>query len=169
MFTWTNESGSDMYTNIVGTSSGDLAVGTGDWWVVSNDDSSPTAPDDPIVTYVTAGDGGEVTPTGFAPAARPTARATSGSTRPTTYAPQLPVTVPAGATRSLLFFSAIDATTSSALARAPQLAAVKTGSPFLTGLPADVAANVVNFDLTPAVVPVAPVTPPVVVRPTFAG
>ena len=166
VFTWTNDSGSDVYTNIVGTSSGDTNVGTGDHWVVSDDDGSPSTPDDPVVTYVSSGDGAPSAPTGFT--CETYGSGTLGTDASDTYAPEFPVTVPASATRYLLFFSGIDADSSTALARAPQLASVKAGSPFLAGLPADVAANVVNFDLTPAVVPVTP-PPPVVVGPTFAG
>jgi hypothetical protein len=149
--TLTNNWGSDSGTIIRGTSSGDLVFDLTDRWEVTSDGSDS----DPVNTSVYFGPGAPaVTPSSVAPTVFDCANTPGGLVNFT-------VTVPAGATRYLMFFHRLTDTTPNALADAPSFNTnPPAGSELLDGL-TDLA-NIVNwaFAATPTPTPTPPMPPP---------
>jgi hypothetical protein len=163
--------GSDASTVLAGSSSGGATFTTADRWIVTSDD--PTAGGDLMNTAVFAGPGAavlrpsSVSSTVFASATTDGALAT------------FDVTVPAGATRYLMFFQVVTGGGNGT----PNAAAVATaavwntnlasGSPLLAGIPPADVTSILNWAVAgPASAP-APASVPaaaaVGVVPTFTG
>jgi hypothetical protein len=147
--------GSDATTVVTATSSGDPVFTPDDRWVITAD--SVTAPGDPVVTHVLAGPG--------APSVRPTAvsQTVFGCLAPPFtqgVRANYTVTVPAGATRYLLFYAQLGATPSGAAAAAATFNTTPPlGSDLVSELDAAVLRNVVNWDFSALGPPDTPATP----------
>jgi cysteine-rich repeat protein len=133
--------GSDGGTIVRATSSGDLAVTLADRWVVTSD----SGPSDPVNTTVLWGQNAPVTPTSITQVVFDCA-ATNG------IGATFSLTVPAGATRSLMFFAGLGNITANAntiagaIAAAPQFNSLTTVPPdMLTGLSATQLSRIVNW------------------------
>lgn len=139
--------GSDGGTIYQLTSSGDSAITTADRWVVSSDSSGPS---DPVNTSVMYGPG--------SPRVVPAYYGTTVFNRAGSegLGAGFNVTVPAGQTRSLMFFAGLggvtvaDNTLASAISAANQFNSLSTFAPdWLSGLSAQQQQNVVNWALDP--------------------
>ena len=130
--------GSDNNTGFRATSSGDTAVTSADRWTVSSDDA--TTPSDPVNLVVVAGPGSPVAPPS---AVSPTAiNCSSADGLSTTF----DLTIPAGATRALLFFHELYETNDEGIAAGPAYDSTPaSSSALLAGLDGPTLANVVNW------------------------
>jgi hypothetical protein len=153
---WVNNHGSDGGTGIRGTSDGDLTFSTADRWIVSSD--SAGTPGDPVNTYVLFGPG--------SPAATPSAASqlvfscagTEGVLS------TFDISVPAGATRHLMFFNQMNAENAEGLAGAVEFDTNPAqGGDLLSGLDATQLSEVLNwaFGAPPIDTPTEPGTTPV--------
>lgn len=134
--------GSDAGTVIMGSSSGDTTFTNADRWLVTSD--SATTPSDPVNTHVLAGPG--------TVAAAPTVSSTVFDCSGTegvlaTYN----VTIPAGATRGLMFFNELSGTNAAALSAAVRFGTTPLATDeLLLGLSDSQRASIVNWKLSTA-------------------
>lgn len=138
---WASNVGSDSSTFVSGTSSGDTIFTTGDRWVVTTDDPTDTSLTTPVNTHVLFGP--------CNPPVKPqnvtevvfeynSSRDGIGAT--------YTITVPAGATRRLLFFNQMNPTNADAFAAATMFnASSSLGNDLLAGLAPDQLGEVVNW------------------------
>jgi hypothetical protein len=157
--------GSDATTVVTATSSGDTTFTTADRWVITAD--SAAAPGDPVVTHVLAGPGSPTVPpaavsqTVFGCLAPPFTQGVLAS---------YSLTVPPGATRYLLVFAQLAATTSGAASAAAAFDTTPLpGNDLVSGLDAAVLRNVVNWDYSALGPPDTPTTPTPAPSPTSRG
>jgi hypothetical protein len=138
--TWDNNLGSDSATAIVTTSSGDTLVTSADQWFISWD-GTPTG--DPTQSPVAFGPGASVTPTTlFAPG--------QTSATPDRFDEQYVVTVPAGATRRLMFFDRLyqdNATAQSQISTFATITSLQNAG-LLAGLSGQQQSEIVNWSGT---------------------
>ena len=123
--------GSDDDTTIEATSSGDTSYTVADRWLITSDDNDG----DPINTVVWYGPGG--------PVATPTAASIVDDDVDATFQ----VTVPAGATRHLMFFSQLDSSVSAAVSAATDFDsnAALGAAGYLSGLTAEELTATLNW------------------------
>ena len=135
--------GSDSGTVIVGSSSGDTTLTDADRWLVTADD--PTSPVDAVNTSVLAGPG----PVAAAPHGSSTTVFDCSETDGvrTTFT----VTIPAGSTRSLMFFNELSGANATAVSAAARFNSNPAATnELLTGLSEAQRASIVNWRLTQA-------------------
>jgi Domain of unknown function (DUF4347)/Bacterial Ig-like domain/Putative Ig domain/RTX calcium-binding nonapeptide repeat (4 copies) len=132
---WSTDLGSDTFGTVVTTSSGDTTLDTGDRWFVTDD--APTF-GDPALTFVFVGPGS------------PTIGAYNSIAQPSSGLTTVQfntVTIPAGSTRNLLFFTGLQDTSANAQSTAPLFNSYNDlfASGLLTGLTPTQLANTLNF------------------------
>jgi PKD domain len=159
--TWSNNLGSDAATTITATSSGDGAFTAADRWVVTDDADATSGK--PAVLNVLAGAGqlpGGVSQTVFQNSGTEGIRA------------DYTVTIPAGATRSLLFFQQVrDDRAAQNVAAAGFNANLANTDALFAGLNTTQLGTVSNWDFTApptGTSPLPPVVPPVNANPTLS-
>jgi hypothetical protein len=135
-----NNVGSDTNTTIKGSASGDTVAGIDDSWITS-DQGAFLADNDPVDTFVLFGNGAAVTPNSFGPNCGVLGQPTSFDD----LGPLYTVSIPAGSTKYLMFFGAIDTASEAALTRGPSLVPITTSSAFVADLSPDVTCNIVNW------------------------
>jgi FG-GAP-like repeat len=135
--------GADAASVIDGTSNGDVSFTTADRWVVTSD-STPCC-FRPAIIHVLAGPGA----TGLSTASTTVFQFTNNGTTPVDNGEGIlgafNVTVPGGATRSLMFFTQLHATAADALTGAAAFDSNPTGE-LVADLTAEQLAQLVNFD-----------------------
>ena len=138
---WASNVGSDTSPFISGTSSGDTIFTTGDHWVVTTDDPTDTSLTTPVNTHVLFGPcNPPVRPQSVTPTVFEYNGLTDGIGAAYT------VTIPAGATRRLLFFNQMSPTNADAFAAATTFNANSSlGNDLLAGLAPDQFGEVVNW------------------------
>jgi hypothetical protein len=133
--------GSDGGTVIMGSSSGDTAFTDADRWLVTSD--SATTPSDPVNTHVLGGPGAVTAP--------PTGTSTTVFDNSGTQGvlATYNVTIPAGATRALMFFNELSGTNAVALSAASRFNTnPAVDNELLIGLSDAQRASIVNWRLT---------------------
>lgn len=138
---WVTNVGSDGSTQVIATSSGDTLYTTADRWIITDDAS--TIAGDPTNTFVLAGPGAVVTPSG----ASQTVFAAAGTEGVLS---TFNLSIAAGATQSLLFFNQMSPTSSAAQAAVSVFnTLLDPGGPLAAGLSAGQLATVVNYGVVP--------------------
>ncbi len=138
---WASNVGSDTSPFISGTSSGDTIFTTGDHWVVTTDDPTDTSLITPVNTHVLFGP--------CHPPVRPqsvTQTVFEYNSLTDGIGAAYTVTIPAGATRRLLFFNQMNPTNADAFAATTTFNANSSlGNDLLAGLAPDQLGEVVNW------------------------
>lgn len=135
---WSQNLGSDSATQIVTTSSGDTTLDAADRWVITEPNPS-SGQGDPVLTFVRYGPGAT---------ALPTLTAIPGPGSPADrFDDHYSLTVPAGATRRLMFFGQLSQSTSAAqtAAAAFNSNATLASTGLLTGLTTQQESEIVNW------------------------
>jgi len=133
---WDSDLGSDSSTEVRGSSSGDSLYQKGDRWAVSSDD--PTNPGDPVVTFVLFGKG----------ANEKTATVVQGlGALQTCFTIDFDISVPAGATRYLMFFTELHGKNGAAVTAARKFDNVGPASPLLVGITNAAKPKILNWNI----------------------
>ncbi len=133
---WDSDMGSDDSTQVRGSSSGDASYTKADRWAVSSDNAID--PSDPVLTWVLSGKRARVHVDNVV---------TALGNDQTCFTVDFSLSVPAGKTRYLMFFTAMSGKNEGALASAPRFDSVTAGSPLLAGIPASSLGKIANWDL----------------------
>lgn len=142
-FTVATNMGSDASTVVVGSSSGDTSFTDADRWVATSDDA--TTPGDPVNTHVLAGPGQ------IAAAPSGTSSTVFDCSDTNGVRANYSVTIPAGATRGLMFLNELSGTNAGAVGAAARFNSNPAATDeLLTGLSDAQRANIVNWRLTQA-------------------
>jgi uncharacterized repeat protein (TIGR01451 family) len=139
MFTLATNVGADSSNRVLGSSSGDRSFTTADRWVVTADHD--TEPDDPINTHVLAGPDD--------PAVLPNSVSLEvfDCADPAGVGAAYEITIPAGSTRSVLFFNELNLDVAESLADATRFD-VRPSNALLTGIPVAERGEIVNWELS---------------------
>ncbi|MEX1254630.1 MAG: Ig-like domain-containing protein [Dehalococcoidia bacterium] len=151
--TWTTNVGSDSSTVVTGSSSGDTAFAAADRWVVTADDDEE--PSDPVNTHVLFGPGSPAVTSSSVSQTVFNCAGTEGVLA------TFDITVPAGATRALLFFNQLSQTNEDAATGATAFDTnPAVGSDLLDGLSEQQLGEVLNWDFGVAPPPEPTATTP---------
>jgi hypothetical protein len=133
---WDSDLGSDSSTEVRASSNGNAVYNLGDRWAVSSDD--PTSPSDPVLTFVLFGRNGGIHPDTIVNAL--------GNAQ-TCFTIDLSMSVPAGATRYLLFFTEMNGRINAAVNGTAKFDNLAAGDALLTGIKHAILNRIANWSL----------------------
>jgi len=132
---WDSDLGSDSNTEVRASSNGNDTYQLTDRWAVSSDD--PTSPSDPVLTFVMFGPNA---------ATRPDTNVTALGNDQTCFTVDTPISVPAGGTRYLLFFTEMNGRIHAAVQGTHKYDVLAPGDALLTGIKSAVLNRIENWN-----------------------